>query len=62
MSVMKSSHFEPHGGTVYSHESKEYYRDFGGLYADGNAITIDHVIDSEANVRCEINATPLEEL
>ena len=60
---LTGKHSDPHDGVMASEYSDDkYYRDFGGFWIDGNALTVDHVIDAECNVTCKINDTPLEEL
>jgi len=62
MSQVTKQRFDPHAGTIGIDSDRQYYRDFGGYWPAKHAITVDHVIDANGNVRCEINATPLEEL
>lgn len=56
------NHSDPHSGTIASHSSDDYYRDFGGFWIDHNAVTVDHLIYEDESITCEINGTPLKEL
>lgn len=51
--------YRPHAGTI---TNSHHFRDFGGYWVDGHAVTVDHLVTPSGSVLVEINGRPLRRL